>query len=258
MMLTYVLLLLLMLNIMGLRMAPVATRKVWSLGSVLERSGGGMSETSQRADEEDIQAEGPTKLEAQSRRIRWTAQARASCRIKETKRTARQYMALPASDYSVLSAQQIERLSDTQFKAILGKLNFFGTVIIPVLYVDVNVFPEEARAEICVSRAETVGSEMAEKVSGTFKISAVNLVSAGMDDKNRPTLNSDTSLFIDVIVPDEAKVPLRLIQSGGNFIIQSSLNLIVPTFVRILAADFKRWSAGDDARTAVENASLTL
>lgn len=192
------------------------------------------------------------------RSVTWTAKVTSSVWVKELKRTAKAYMALPASEYSVLSADQIERLSDSQFKAVLGKLNFFGTVIIPVLYVDVHVVPDEHRAEINVKRAETIGSEMAEKVSGTFQISAVNLVSAGADDKGRPTLTSDTSLSINVVVPEDSRVPVRLIQSGGNFIIQSSLNLIVPTFVRLLAMDFKRWSAGDDKRSAVDGASLSV
>lgn len=190
------------------------------------------------------------------RRITWKASVKSSVRIKEVNRTAREYMALPASEYSVLSADQIERLSDSEFKATLGKMNFFGTIFIPTLYVDVNVYPDDARAEIIVQRAETTGSALAEQVSGTFTISAINKVSAGRDDKDRPTLTSDTSLVIDVLVPEGAKVPLRLIKSGGNFIIQSSLNLIVPTFVRILAADFSRWSAGDNSRKAVDGAAL--
>jgi hypothetical protein len=59
-------------------------------------------------------------------------------------------------------------------------MNFFGTKIQPVLYVDVNVYPEFNRSEIVVRRAETVGSETADKVNGTFSISAINIVSAGM------------------------------------------------------------------------------
>lgn len=59
-------------------------------------------------------------------------------------------------------------------------MNFFGTKIQPVLYVDVNVYPEFNRSEIVVRRAETVGSETADKVNGTFSISAINIVSAGI------------------------------------------------------------------------------
>lgn len=185
---------------------------------------------------------GPASSSADSRRITWSAAVKSSVWVREEaeRRTVKEYMALPATQYSVLSASQIERLSDTEFKATLGSMNFFGTKIVPVLFVCVNVIPEEHRAEIVVKRAETVGSEIAEKLSGTFTISAINLVSAGRDDKDRATLTSETNLLINVVVPEDAKVPRRLIQSGGNFIIQSSLNIIVPTFVRILAEDFKR------------------
>ena len=108
---------------------------------------------------------------------------------------------------------------------------------------------------ISVTRAETIGSEIAEKVNGTFSISAINTVTAGMDDKRRKTLTSETNLNIDVLVPS-SKLPLRVIQSGGNFIMQSTLTVILQAFVRILAADFKRWSAGDDSREAVEGEVL--
>jgi len=189
--------------------------------------------------------------------VTWTAAIQSSCKVKETKRTVESYMALPASEYSVLTADQIVRLSDTEFKCTLGNLNFFGTKICPILYVTVEVFPDQARSEIIVTRAETVGSETAELINGTFSISAVNIVSAGIDKKGRKTLNSDTKLKIDVVVP-QSKIPTRIIKSSGNFIMQSSLNIIVPTFIRILASDFKRWSAGNDSRDAVDGASLSI
>ena len=76
------------------------------------------------------------------------------------------------------------------------------------------------------------------------------------DDKGRKTLNSDTTLVINVKVPP-SKFPLRVIQSGGNFLMQSSLNIIVPTFVRILSKDFERWSTGNNTRAEVEGAVLS-
>lgn len=189
------------------------------------------------------------------RRVTWQASAKASVVVKEQFRTVEAYMGLPASKYSVLSADQIQRLSDTEFKCSLATLNFFGTKITPVLYVDVNVIPEEAKSIISVTRAETMGSEMADIVNGTFSISSVNIVTAGIDNKQRKTLNSETSLMIDVVVPSD-KLPLRVIQSGGNFIMQSTLTVIVQAFVRILAADFRRWSEGSDVRDAVEGEVL--
>lgn len=203
----------------------------------------------------DNQLANGTMQDTIKRRVTWQASAKASIVVKEKLRTVEAYMGLPASQYSVLSAEQIQRLSDTEFKCSLATLNFFGTKITPVLFVDVNVIPEEAKSIISVTRAETMGSEMADIVNGTFSISSVNIVTAGVDSKNRKTLNSETSLKIDVVVPSD-KLPLRVIQSGGNFIMQSTLSVIVQAFVRILAADFKRWSEGSDERDAVEGEVL--
>ena len=191
------------------------------------------------------------------RRVCWKAAVRAECKVKEAMRSVESYMALPSSEYSVLSADAIERLSDTEFKATIGTMNFFGTKITPVLYVDVEVFPEQAQSVISVRRAETIGSEVALKVNGTFSIEALNTVSVGQDKKGRKTLVSETVLKVDVKVP-ASKLPMRVIRSGGNFIMQSSLNLIVPTFIRILGRDFARWSRGDDSRNALEDVSLSL
>jgi Protein of unknown function (DUF1997) len=149
------------------------------------------------------------------------------------------------------------RLSPSEFKYSLGNMNFFGNIICPVLYVDVTVFPDEARSEVVVSRAETVGSPVADKINGTFSISAVNSVRAGVDGKGRKTLQSKTDLSVDVLLPT-TKIPLGIIKSTGNFIMQNTLNLVVPTFVRILAKDFSRWSAGDDNRNAVDGAQLSV
>ena len=70
-------------------------------------------------------------------------------------------------------------MSETEFKCTLPAMNFFGMKIQPVLYVDVNVYPQFNRSEIVVIRAETIGSETAERVNGTFSLSAINVVSAG-------------------------------------------------------------------------------
>ncbi len=68
-------------------------------------------------------------------RVTWKAEKQSSVRVTESLRTCEEYMALPATEYSVLSANQIVRLSETSFKATLPTLNFFGTKITPVLYV---------------------------------------------------------------------------------------------------------------------------
>lgn len=197
----------------------------------------------------------PNSLIDYDRKITWKAAVKSSTKTKEINRSVEDYIKLPASQYSVLSAQQIERLSDTSFKCVLGNMNFFGNIICPILYVDVNVYPDQLKSEIVVVRAETTGSEIADKLSGTFNVSASNVISVGVDKKFNKVLCSEVNLNIDVIVP-KSKIPLNVIQTSGNFLIQSSLSVIVAAFIRILAADFKRWSAGDNERNAVEGATL--
>jgi Protein of unknown function (DUF1997) len=77
----------------------------------------------------------------------------------------------------------------------------------------------------------------------------------GFDKKGRKTLNSDTKLVVNVEVPP-SRIPRRVVQSGGNFIIQTSLDIIVATFVRVLSADFQRWSDGNDTRDPVEETAF--
>ena len=48
-------------------------------------------------------------------------------------------MRLPASQYSVLDAQKIERIDDDTFVCYVGGLNFLGFVVEPVLTVSVIV-----------------------------------------------------------------------------------------------------------------------
>ena len=51
-------------------------------------------------------------------------------------------MALPASQYSVLDAQKIERLDDSTFRCHVGRIGFFKFAVEPVLTVSVIVEPE--------------------------------------------------------------------------------------------------------------------
>lgn len=208
-----------------------------------------------RATNEELAKSEVQKLPS-SKAVTWKAYKQSNVVVKEQKRSVEAYMALPATEYSVLASDSIIRLDDTNFKATLPTMNFFGTKLTPVLYVDVTVYPDEGRSIIAVKRAEIMGSEIADKINGTFNIQAINTVRAGVDSKNRKTLSSETDLTINVIVPDSSKVPKGVIQSSGNFIMQSSLNLIVPTFVRLLAFDFSRWSGGNDEREAIEGASF--
>ena len=55
---------------------------------------------------------------------------------------AAEYMALPASQYSVLDAQRIERIDDNTFCCYVEGVKFFGIRVEPVLTVAVVVGPK--------------------------------------------------------------------------------------------------------------------
>lgn len=52
-----------------------------------------------------------------------------------------EYMSLPASQYSVLDAQRIERIDDNTFRCYVYKFKFFAFEVCPVLLVKVEEQP---------------------------------------------------------------------------------------------------------------------
>lgn len=58
------------------------------------------------------------------------------------------YMSLPASQYSVLDAERIERLDDKTFRCYVYKFKFFAFEICPVLLVRVEEQPNGCVIEL--------------------------------------------------------------------------------------------------------------
>lgn len=54
---------------------------------------------------------------------------------------AAEYMSLPASQYSVLDAERIERVDDNTFRCYVYRLKFFAFEVCPVLLVKVEEQP---------------------------------------------------------------------------------------------------------------------
>ena len=55
---------------------------------------------------------------------------------------AAEYMSLPASQYSVLDAERIERVDDSTFRCYVYRLRFFALEVCPVLLVRVDEEPD--------------------------------------------------------------------------------------------------------------------
>ncbi|CAK9176196.1 unnamed protein product [Ilex paraguariensis] len=76
-----------------------------------------------------------------SPKARFVARRRESVRVPVGKRPLLEYMSLPASQYSVLDAERIERVDDSTFRCYVYKLKFFAFEVCPVLLVRVEEQP---------------------------------------------------------------------------------------------------------------------
>merc|ERR1711920_715471 len=87
--------------------------------------------------EEEVKVE--EKSEEKRKHATFLASKRFSQQLEESGRPLREYMALPASQYSVLDATSVERLDGDTFKAKLAGIGFFGFRVEPILTVRVTV-----------------------------------------------------------------------------------------------------------------------
>ncbi|KAK9283533.1 hypothetical protein L1049_011780 [Liquidambar formosana] len=73
-------------------------------------------------------------------------------------------MSLPASQYSVLDAERIERIDDNTFRCYVYRFKFFAFEVCPVLLVSIDI-PFAFRA-IPVKAIESTGTQVLEQILG--------------------------------------------------------------------------------------------
>ncbi|KAF7132144.1 hypothetical protein RHSIM_Rhsim09G0145300 [Rhododendron simsii] len=76
-----------------------------------------------------------------SPKARFIARRRESVSVRQLRRPLNEYMSLPASQYSVLDAQRIERVDDNTFRCYVHTFKFFAIEVCPVLLVRVEEQP---------------------------------------------------------------------------------------------------------------------
>ncbi|XWS75238.1 hypothetical protein CRYUN_Cryun01aG0068400 [Craigia yunnanensis] len=72
---------------------------------------------------------------------RFVARRKESVSVRQLKRPLIEYMSLPASQYSVLDAERIERIDDNTFRCYVYRFKFFNFEVCPVLLVRVEEQP---------------------------------------------------------------------------------------------------------------------
>jgi Protein of unknown function (DUF1997) len=151
--------------------------------------------------------------------VLWHAAARSKKRVKEGGRSLLAYLSLPPSQYSVLDARQIERISVDEFRCCPGALNFFGHHVSPVLYLRVRVDEGAARVSIDCTGVELEGSPAIRSASNSFTCECTNIVSSGpLEPSGKRVLQSEVDLRIEVKVPKENWIPLRVLRSTGMLV----------------------------------------
>lgn len=188
-------------------------------------------------------------------RAQLRAEKQRSLIVEEQGKPLADYMALPASQYSVLDAKKIERLSDTTFRCFVGRLRFFSWEIEPVLTVSVQA--QDRGCTIKLLSTELQGSKIFEDMNKLFDAEMTNIVSWRVANDTAKEIISNTELVVSLEVPDWFKmVPKETIEKAGSRVLQTTLNIMVPRFLQQLKDDYGAWALGDSSRKPLGTGQL--
>ncbi|EFJ52778.1 hypothetical protein VOLCADRAFT_102752 [Volvox carteri f. nagariensis] len=209
--------------------------------------------------------------------------------IVEAQRPLAEYMALPASQYSVLDARRIERVDDSTFRCYVGELRFFSWSVEPVITVSVTVEPGGCTIRLLDCKLQ--GSRFVEDINDKFSATMTNVVRyrdyqppAGEEEEevetdqghgawqqqqeeeaaaalpsrsatggpSRKEILSDTTIQVCVEVPPwSGFLPVATIEGVGSNVMQNVLKVMVPRFLAQLRTDYELWASGDESRRPV-------
>jgi len=211
---------------------------------------------STRPVEKEGQEQESSHKESGPRRAKFTASKKGSRPVQEQQQTLEAYMSLPASQYSVLDARKIERISDTSFRCYVGQLRMMSWEMEPVLTVSVEAEPGLG-CTIRLTSCQLKGSPAIEAINDKFTAQMTNVVrwrDSGSDDADAAdkAIESTTSLMVELEVPRWcAFLPTASIEGVGAGVLQNVLNVMVPRFLAQLATDYGAWASGDTSRKPV-------
>ncbi|XP_020085531.1 uncharacterized protein LOC109708272 [Ananas comosus] len=158
-------------------------------------------------------------------------------------------MRLPASQYSVLDAERIERVDDRTFRCYVYRIKFFAFEVCPVLLVRVDEHPFGCCITLLSCKLE--GSPLVEAQNDKFSASMVNKVSCNEDmlDSAFQPLTSETLIEVTIEIPFAFRaIPVEVIESTGRQVLEQLLRIMLPRFLKQLVKDYQAWASGDTSR----------
>ncbi|XP_031502598.1 uncharacterized protein LOC116265798 isoform X2 [Nymphaea colorata] len=152
--------------------------------------------------------------------------------VQNPERPLEQYMRLPASQYSVLDAERIERVDENTFRCYVYKFKFFNFEVCPVLMVRVEVEPSGCCIRLLSCKLE--GSPIVVQQNEKFSASMVNRISCSVNNNGSTMqqLISDTEIEVVIDIPFAFRaLPAALIESSGNQVMEQILKIMLPRFL---------------------------
>ncbi|KAL3675498.1 hypothetical protein R1sor_025446 [Riccia sorocarpa] len=177
--------------------------------------------------------------------------------IKEAEKPLADYMRLPASQYSVLDAERIERVDENTFRCYAPRLKFFSFEVGPVLLVRVDEQPDGCCIRLLSCTLE--GSPLVVAQNEKFTASMVNRVSYrdSAESSSEKELISDTTIEVTLEIPGAVSIiPREAIEGTGSQVLAQVLRVTVPRFLAQLGKDYNAWATGDSSRKPLGTGEL--
>ncbi|KAK7355276.1 hypothetical protein VNO80_14529 [Phaseolus coccineus] len=184
-----------------------------------------------------------------TQKARFVGRRKESISVRQLQRPLIEYMRLPASQYSVLDAERIERVNDNTFRCYVYRFRFFTFEVCPVLLVKVEEQPDGCCIKLLSCKLE--GSPMVAAQNDKFDALMVNRISCDSkaDKSLMQQLTSDTIIEVSIDIPFPfLAIPKQAIESAGTQVLEQILRIMLPRFMSQLVKDYQAWATGDTSR----------
>ncbi|KAL4191243.1 hypothetical protein AMTRI_Chr07g79630 [Amborella trichopoda] len=215
-------------------------------------------------------------------RARFSASRTQTVEVRQLRRPLADYMSLPASQYSVLDAERIERVDDNTFRCYVYRFKFFAFEVCPVLLVRVEEEPKGCCIRLLSCKLE--GSPFVVAQNEKFSASMVNKISCSTSNGNSSVEQLKSETTIEVAIGNHScswnlkhatghiffliylfnygilqvvieipfafrAIPEELIESTGNRVLEQLLGIMLPRFMAQKdnggCADHNFWRTGE-------------
>ncbi|KAL0382776.1 UNVERIFIED_CONTAM: hypothetical protein Scaly_0564900 [Sesamum calycinum] len=165
-------------------------------------------------------------------KARFVARRTESVSVRQLQRPLTEYMSLPASQYSVLDAERIERVDDNTFRCYVYRFKFFAFEVCPVLLVRVEEQPDGCCIKLLSCKLE--GSPIVVAQNDKFDASMENKISCDSTKRDSPVqrLTSDAVIEVSIEIPFAFRaIPAQVIESTGSQVLEQILKAMLPRFM---------------------------